>query len=83
MITGLTFIDEDTVVVGHCAGSLVFVTFGMSHNPFILPIGTTRKSIQIQLNIIFIADQVTNNYSYSNPSKLFVLYVFYDISQSL
>ncbi|KJA16733.1 hypothetical protein HYPSUDRAFT_58081 [Hypholoma sublateritium FD-334 SS-4] len=41
MITGLTFIDEDTVVVGHCAGSLVFVTFGMSHNPFILPIGTT------------------------------------------
>ncbi len=45
LITQVAFIDEDTVVVGHCAGSLAFVTFGMTHNPFILAIGTARKSL--------------------------------------
>ncbi|KJA14095.1 hypothetical protein HYPSUDRAFT_209009 [Hypholoma sublateritium FD-334 SS-4] len=40
LITHLKFIDEDTVVVGHCAGTLTFVTFGMSHNPFTLAVGT-------------------------------------------
>lgn len=45
LITNLAFIDEDTVVVGHCAGTLNFVSFGMSDKPYTLPIGTLRELI--------------------------------------
>lgn len=45
LITNLAFVDEDTVVVGHCAGTLNFVSFGMSENPFTLPISTSRELI--------------------------------------
>ena len=53
LITHIAFVDEDTVVVGHCAGSLAFVTFGMTYNPFVLTIGTACKSLnQVYLHEI-------------------------------